>query len=342
MCRKYFTVPVGGGAGLPKNIFVTQMSELKKLSNIIAEEMACDACEKEASAVRLCTTCVQKLCKECCESHKRIRTTRNHRLLSLRRSTDESVEVAKLLRSYCKDHDERILEMYCSDCGEIICLLCHAMNHCGHRCVLVDNVAEERRQQMGQDIQALTATIQLENNLLVETATKRQQLETSLAKAKTDIARHAKALKSVIDRQARDLTAEAERLAENEKKEIDRERATIENSVALKQGFYKYMRQMYENGTSVDLVRDAKQLHARAVEIQPAIRMENVQASVTFRAVKWEDMVKERKSQFIGACEPRSGTIGTANLSRIYCSSPQVSFRNAKTTRSTENVFQRM
>jgi len=169
MCRMDFIVPYGGGAGLPKNIFVSQMSELRKLSSTIAEEMACEACEKEASVVSLCTTCVQKLCNECCETHKRIRTTRNHRLFSLRRSKDESVEMAKLLRSYCKVHEERILEMYCYECGDIICLLCHAINHCGHECTHVDEIADERRQQLGEDTKALAMMIGADKFLLAET-----------------------------------------------------------------------------------------------------------------------------------------------------------------------------
>jgi len=296
MCRANFTVPVGGGAGLPKNIFVEQMAELKKLSSTIAEEMACEACEKEASAVSLCTTCVQKLCQECCRSHKRIRMTRTHRLFRLRRSNDQSVEVPNMMLSYCKEHSERILEMYCSNCGEIICLLCHATKHCGHECVYIDDVAEERRQQMGQDIQVLTAAVEWENNLLVETAMKRQQLETSLAKAKTDITSHAEALKSIIDQQATNLTCEAEQVAQVLGNEIDKQRVTIEKSIALKRGFWNYMSQMYKNGTSVDLVRDGQQLHARPVEVQPAIHVENVPECVVFAAVAWEDMVNGGKN----------------------------------------------
>jgi len=48
MCRDDFIVPEGGGAGLPKNIFITQTVELKRLSSAVAEEMACDVCEQVA------------------------------------------------------------------------------------------------------------------------------------------------------------------------------------------------------------------------------------------------------------------------------------------------------
>ena len=177
MCRQDFIVPEGGGAGLPKNFFMMQTLELKKLFSAIAEETACEVCEKKASAVKLCTTCLQKMCEECCKSHEKNRTTRNHRLFSLRRSSEEPDELAKMMRSYCEEHNDRILEMYCSECAEIICLLCHALKHSGHNCVHVDEEASECREQTQQDISAVDSVVEAENKLIEVIDEQKEKLE---------------------------------------------------------------------------------------------------------------------------------------------------------------------
>ena len=267
MCRKDFSVPEGGGAGLPKNIFMVHTLDIKKLFSTISEEMACEVCETGSRAVKLCTTCLQKICEECCKSHQKIRTTQNHRLYNLKRSSEEPDEVAKMMSSFCKEHDERILEMYCSECGDIICLLCHALDHCGHSCMHVDEVAEIHRQQMERDINKVASAVDHDNGLVDKIQKDQIGLEMSLAKLKTDIADITEAMKSAIDSQGKDLVAKAEKMANERKRENEEISTEIQMSAALKQGFCNYMKQMHDNGTSVDLARDAKALHARAEDI---------------------------------------------------------------------------
>jgi len=286
MCREDFLVPEGGGAGLPKNIFITQTVELKRLSSAMAEEMACEVCEKPASAVKMCTTCIQRLCEACCKSHEKIRTTRTHRLFSLRRSSEESDEVAKMMRTYCKEHDERIVEMYCNKCEEVMCLLCHALKHCGHDCLHVDKVAEMLRQKMEEDIRVVTSVVNRDNGQIAQIDKELEMLENSRITAKAEIAKCVEALKANIEEKAKELNAKADRLAKERKQEIEKTRAEIQKSAALKQGFHNYLREMHKNGTSVDMVRDAGKLHARANDIdqQPTVHDGNQAQYIKFNS----------------------------------------------------------
>ena len=177
-----------------------------------------------------------------------------------------------MMRSYCDEHGERILEMYCSECGEIICLLCHALKHSGHNCMHVDEVAEIYRQQMEQDICMVASVIDSDNGIVDDIGQELKQLEVSLTKAKADIAEHVEALKTDIDCKANELSAKDDLLAQIQKQQIAETRADVQKSVALKQGFCNYLKQMHTNGTSVDLARDAEKLHARAEETQPTVR----------------------------------------------------------------------
>lgn len=120
----------------------------------------------------------------------------------------------------------------------------------------------------------------------------------------------------IIDRQAKDLTAEAERLAKVQQEEISAARATVENGIALKQGFRNYMMRMYENGTSVDVVRNAEQLHARAAGFEPA-RRQTIPSHVLFTPVEWQDMIKQKPSQaFSLELFRRENNIGSVMLKR--------------------------
>ena len=301
MCRKTFTVPPEGGTGLPKNLFIQQLLEMKNLCSAVA---ACEVCENDAIAVKFCATCRQKLCRRCSKSHKKIRTTKSHRLFSITGSNEKSEEAAKLMRSYCKDHDERTLEMYCSECEEVMCLLCYVLKHHGHDCKHVDKAAEEHRLRLEQDIDDVAETIGSDKSLLRNINEKKKHLESSLEQTKSDILKQAKVLKSAIDRQAKNLIAEAEELAEKKGKEIEKQTTKIEKSVSLKQGFYNYMKQVYDSGTSVDLVRDAEKLHQRATEIESEDAQTQSQLKIIF------SVRREMASKFLS----KDGIVGTVVL----------------------------
>jgi len=209
-----------------------------------------------------------------------------------------------MMRSYCKEHDERIVEMYCGECQDVICLLCHALKHCGHNCFHVDEVAEMHRQHMEKDIRVVTSALDRDNVHLDQIGKELENLEHSRKIAKAEIARRAEAMKATIDQQAQQLSANADQLARERSQIIEETRAEVQKSASMKQGFCNYLRQIHKNGTSVDLVRDAEKLHARAKEIDQQATMHD-----------------RNQAQYIKFCIKRGavGSVSLASTDPIKC-----------------------
>ncbi|CAC5404801.1 unnamed protein product [Mytilus coruscus] len=92
------------------------------------EKILCGPCgyaENNKNAEKWCTVCEEGLCAECEKVHKSIKTSRNHRLISVedfRQIKNISISLT------CKDHDKR-LELYCNTHDVAVCLGCVPSRH---------------------------------------------------------------------------------------------------------------------------------------------------------------------------------------------------------------------
>jgi len=65
-----------------------------------------------------------KLCRQCERGHKEIKSTRSHKLIEI----EEKVRIEALHQSmppsYCDQHKDKSIEIYCLDCKTRICIEC--------------------------------------------------------------------------------------------------------------------------------------------------------------------------------------------------------------------------
>ncbi|XP_071160567.1 tripartite motif-containing protein 2-like [Mytilus edulis] len=94
----------------------------------MSEFILCGPCgytKENRSAEIWCTVCEEGLCADCEKVHKSIKSSRNHRLISIedyRQIKDSSVNLD------CQDHDKQ-LELYCKTHDIAVCLGCIPFHH---------------------------------------------------------------------------------------------------------------------------------------------------------------------------------------------------------------------
>ncbi|CAH3185005.1 unnamed protein product [Porites lobata] len=105
----------------------------------------CEACGEKHPANFCCLDCKENMCKTAAQFHKRSKTSRDHRVVSLEelKANPQLASVSVL----CPEHNDQF-RFFDQDCGRVICRDCYALNHSGHKCVIVAEAASKYRQEM--------------------------------------------------------------------------------------------------------------------------------------------------------------------------------------------------
>ena len=105
----------------------------------------CEACDEKHPANFCCLDCKENMCKTAAQFHKRSKTSRDHRVVSLEelKANPQLASVSVL----CPEHNDQF-RFFDKDCGRVICRDCYAVNHSGHKCVIVAEAASKYRQEM--------------------------------------------------------------------------------------------------------------------------------------------------------------------------------------------------
>ena len=133
LCRKEFTLPSNGVADLPKNFFVNNLLQMKELSSVESKTSPCEACsggEESESEVQnvasvYCVECQMKICHICERGHKAIKSTRSHKLIEIGEKVSQDTLYQLMPPSYCDQHIDKCIEIYCFDCKMALCMMLH-------------------------------------------------------------------------------------------------------------------------------------------------------------------------------------------------------------------------
>ncbi|VDI55879.1 Hypothetical predicted protein [Mytilus galloprovincialis] len=103
----------------------------------------CESCSEDGKskvALRFCSDCDERLCRECVEYHKKCKATKSHNLIdlaSMLRSTIPNVN------TLCEFHEDVYLDFYCMQHDTVCCRKCIPSSHQSCKDVLLLEVASE-------------------------------------------------------------------------------------------------------------------------------------------------------------------------------------------------------
>ena len=105
----------------------------------------CEACDEQHPATFCCLDCKENMCKTAAQIHKRSKLSRDHRVVTFKelKANPQLASVSVL----CPEHNDQF-RFFDENCGHVICRDCYALNHNGHKCVLVAEAASKYRQEM--------------------------------------------------------------------------------------------------------------------------------------------------------------------------------------------------
>jgi len=224
-CRKKFTLPRNGVSDLPKNFFVANfLSSVESIKTSTCE--ACGSNKVMNIASFYCVECRKKSCSQCQHTHKAI--TSSHRVGVEGEEMNEKALLQCMPITSC-DHKG---EIYCCDCKSVVCALCFAELHDGHKCGDVPKVEDKFRQQMASDAaDNVAASVEKYSEMLQKLEKEKIDFSEQITKAEIEINEKAEELKQMIDNHKEKLMGELSSMKLNRMKAIESLRDEIEQQL---------------------------------------------------------------------------------------------------------------
>ena len=98
--------------------------------------------------------------------------------------TEESEKVLDKLM-FCNTHADEILKLYCSECKEVICMMCHVVQHKLHDTVTVQQALDKLLPEVGQNLESLTVKLEDISKAIETTDNERNKVEKAYEECET-------------------------------------------------------------------------------------------------------------------------------------------------------------
>jgi hypothetical protein len=293
-CRKDFVVPEHGIDSLPKNFFIEQLKvSIQSLQTHIVYCEECDVMIGRKQSTMYCIECQQKFCEVCVSEHRGIRLTQVHILLAIGDDGKAPEAAGKLLTVPCDKHLNGVAELYCFQCNELICTICFATSHQSHKCSKIDEVSEDFRSQMTDDIENMNKTAKYCRNMVKKQKKQIRRLNTDVIVIEMKICDTAERMekiydsenfnsvagrtKMMIDLEKLKLVQELSTLKTDRMKEVQHVIENIEKHAHLVDSFSEYTEILRNNGTASAVAQQTRALHDRASEL---MKLDHIQLEV--------------------------------------------------------------
>lgn len=176
----------------------------------------CDPCSgegKSLTAIRFCSDCEERLCKDCVEYHRKFKATKSHHLMDLTSIGQLNIPKTK---NFCEVHLDIPLDFYCTQHDIVCCRACIPSSHQSCKEVFplevaskhikksslfedtlkewqnigktIDHLKQDRKHNV-DELEMVESAILVEigkwkNNLIKQITTSEEKLKTDLANAK--------------------------------------------------------------------------------------------------------------------------------------------------------------
>ena len=250
-CRQITPVPANGVAGLQPAFHINHLLD-------IAEDLRRDK-EAPASAERADTSCA-----------------------SLPPSQEEV--------SFCSEHGEEKLKLYCETCGELICYQCGLKTgkHHNHDYVPMKEGFEQYKKEISSSLEPIKKLLSSVDEALTQFERRNGEISDQRAAIEADIHTAINEIHQVLDIRRTELIGCLHQLTQRKLKDLAAQRDSVETIHAQLKSCLDYMEKSIETERQSDALKMkttvVKQVKGLTTTVQPATLQPNTEADIGFSA----------------------------------------------------------
>jgi len=135
--------------------------------------------------------------------------------------------------SYCDQHKDENLKLYCFECSSAVCVMCYIELHNNHKCSDINKVDGDFRKRMASDVDNVAAGVEKCREMLESLEKEKKDFSEQVTKAGIEISEKAEKLKRMIDVHKEKLMNELSSMKQKRMKEIESLREETRETVVI-------------------------------------------------------------------------------------------------------------
>ena len=145
----------------------------------------------------------------------------SHKLVEIGEKTSVEMLYQSMPPSYCDQHTDENLKLYCFDCKMAICMMCYIELHNTHKCSDVNKVDDGFRKLMTEDVDNIGTGVEKCKEMLESLEKEKNDFIEQVTNIGREINEKAEQLKQMIDVHKEKLMNELSSIKQKRMKEIE-------------------------------------------------------------------------------------------------------------------------
>ena len=297
ICDEVFSIPPGGLPSHPFALRKTVSSQYQKEGVVCQEDH-----EEKRAAVSYCTDCDIFICQECVDLHKSKKMFKRHQIQSINETLKCDSTKEDIFR--CLEHNKK-KKLYCHDCQQMICAICHSVGGYKTRSVsfINDKLGELNRSTLTQCVLSARGQTKALSNALQEVEASEASLQQQSADAVGENLAMKEQLIAMATRRCDCLVGEVRKMEESGRKVLVKQRKVLQVKIKKWEEFLSISEDIFSNGRKEEQLYLIKMVVKRVYELtghspQPSCY---IHPSVQFISSKQSETEKSLSS-FGGVC----------------------------------------
>ena len=256
-CRKQFDIPRSGNPSeFPTNFRINRLLDVLAIKECNTAGVKCGNCDKRSAETLYCFQCCSFWCAECISAHNIIRANKQHKTLALKDFQDQDIEAVLKRPAFCqtKNHENKELEFFCKVCQLAICNACAVTEHEGHKKVILETAANEKKLQIASRIKSLKDIEQEKRNQVEKIEQDSMEVQVQVADVKGKVQTSAEQLIAIIEAKKQDIFNAVDNQAHDSLKGLALKKDQIEDELKKIQSAIKRTETLLEQSSSAEIL----------------------------------------------------------------------------------------
>ena len=256
-CRKQFDIPRSGNPSeFPTNFRINRLLDVLAIKECNTAGVKCGNCDKRSAETLYCFQCCSFWCGECISAHNIIRAHKQHKTLALKDFQDQDIEAVLKRPAFCqtKNHENKELEFFCKVCQVAICNACAVTEHEGHKKVILETAANEKKLQIVSRIKSLKDIEQEKRNQVEKIEQDSMEVQVQVAYVKGKVQTSAEQLIAIIEAKKQDIFNAVDKQAHDSLKGLTSKKDQIEDELKKIQSAIKRTESLLEQSSSAEIL----------------------------------------------------------------------------------------
>ena len=226
----------------------------------------------------------------------------------------------------CSNH-EKLLDIFCETCDQVICLQCTKQNHKNHDWDSVTESYHKDCNELERSLAPVKEKVEAIKNVLTAMTEKKNEITEQSEAVKQEIRVMEEEMISAIRESARQLTREVETVTDGKLKVLSEQKKSAEMSLSYLKDCEEYVEQSIRSGNQQQVLMSKKQMMDHMSQVTQQINMEEL------IPIEKADVQLIRDSKIAEAAHHIGDIVFTSlqqckvkEISQIECISDDVSF----------------